>query len=134
MEAVDIARKCGMYLDQYSDGQLLFPGNGEIIGDAAEKDQESDFESDDIDFEANIQTEEVIITNEDISRIALTKKKPTSNRSILPEYIPFDESSTPGRRYSKNSRKDSSRSPFVEYEGCYNYKKKYCSLPFARKL
>ena len=118
LEAVRMSKDCGMYLDQYGDEKLLFPGNNEIIARAVEKDDEADFAIENVGnstLQNNMSEEAVTEINDDISRIALVKK--TSSK--LPQYVQAKNFSR-GRQYSYFSKqKNILKTPFVQYEGVY---------------
>ena len=82
MEAITRANWCGIYLDQYGDEFLLFPGNEKIINAAAE----NDFKEESIQEETNIQqnvvlpADDVITIEEDLNLIR--------SKSNFPSYLP----------------------------------------------
>ena len=118
MEAVSIAKDCGMNLETYGDQELLFKENEAFINSAVDDDQEVDLtmsEGDNLEVDENIRPlDESITLNEDISQILLSKR----NSSGIPIYIPVSQPSS-ARVYALKSRRDTEKSPFVEYQGVY---------------
>ena len=111
VNAIKISQECGMFLNFYGDGDLLFPGT-EIINAAAENDYEDEsIEETEQTEETNVfSVRDVISISEDIS---LIKDKSSS----IPSYRPLTESSSEGRRYSLFNK--AGKSPFIEYNGSF---------------
>ena len=117
VEAINRVIDLTMTLDSYSDKDLE-----SFIDTAVQNDLEDDLTINDVGeiaIDANTRSvEELITIADDVTRILLSKR----NISGIPTNIPVtisSSSSSSSRVFSSVSRRDSSKSPFMEYDGVY---------------
>ena len=113
MEAIQYSKECGMFLEQYGDEHLLFPGNQPIIDAASKSDYEDEFvEEDNEEINAeqdSVSSQDAITLNNGLENLIRCFKRRYYFVSTVQRFCLAELSSSPISKEAK--RKDNTPVP-----------------------